>query len=92
MTDKTATIQLDNLPGFNGHAAWYRLSSSFRTLDENRSIDYIIVWTKMVDDGEKVFVYPSDINRSWLDNVLAEGDLNDVNHASAIGKLGYVLA
>lgn len=81
---KTATLVKDNLPGWLGHAALYRVSPK---LSGNT---FVIVSSV---SGPETYIFPATKHGEVKDWGELEGSFRGQhNHARALGGAGYVIA
>jgi hypothetical protein len=97
---RVARLVKDNLGGFNGHAALYKVSPSvqYRKYDwvkdryYRRQSRYIVVSAVVVDGMPEAYLFPADKSgqvKSW--SRLPGSMRGSLNHADALEGGGYLI-
>ena len=97
--NKTATLLQDNLVGFKGHAAFYKLSPPFESIDYDYNDyciwlkhEYVVVSATFAFDhgGPETFIFPADAKgkmTSWGE--LPGSQRDTLDHDYVLNQLGY---
>lgn len=97
--NKTATLLQDNLVGFKGHAAFYKLSPPLESIDydaDDNSVvlkhEYVVVSAAIAFDhgGPETFIFPADAKgkmTSWGE--LPGSQRDTLEHDYVLNQLGY---
>ena len=88
----TAQLLKDNLPGYNGHAALYRVNPPLKGWDGDDSYSLVVLSTAEGLDGHETYIFPADENGQVTDWLELQGSQRDVtSHQQVLEDAGYVV-
>ena len=89
---KTAKLIKDNLEGFVGHAALYKLSNKV-TYDDDKTTRFVVCSTaNVMFTGMETYMFPADKLGKVLDWLELEGSQRGVvSHEDVLNNIGYTI-
>lgn len=90
---KTAKLIKDNLEGFVGHAALYKLSDKV-TYDDDKTTKFVVCSTASVMfTGIETYIFPADKSGTVLSWLELDGSQRGVSlHAQVLDNMGYQIS
>lgn len=88
----TAQLLKDNLPGYNGHAALYRVNPPLKGWDGDDSYSLVVLSTAEVLGRHETYIFPADKDGQVTDWLELQGSQKDVtSHQQIFANAGYTV-